>query len=65
MAYESLAVVMNNPNLIQLFSQSSLQVNKTVLSQIFDSLVQITNGEGLDLSGEGSLKHMSSPHYSQ
>lgn len=54
LAFEGLAIIMNNPNLIQLFSQCSLQVGKTLLAQIFECLSQVTAGDNLDLNGEGS-----------
>jgi hypothetical protein len=66
LAFEGLAIIMNNPNLIQLFSQCALQVGKTLLAQIFECLSQVTTGDNLDLNGEGSQKHiMTNPHYSQ
>lgn len=64
-AFEGLALILNNPHLIQVFSQSALTVGKTVLVQIFESLMSATQGDLLDLNGEGSQKHMNSPYYSQ
>jgi hypothetical protein len=64
-AFEGIALILNNPHLIQVFSQSALTVGKTVLVQIFESLMTATQGDLLDLSGEGSQKHMNSPYYSQ
>ena len=64
-AFEGIALMFNNPQLIQIFSVSALQVGKTVLVQIFESLLQASQSELLDLNAEGSLKHMNSPYYSQ
>ena len=49
-----------------MFAHSALQVGKTVLVQILESLAAATSGEALDLSGEGSQRHiLTNPHYSQ
>ena len=50
--FECLAIVMNNPALIKIFAQSALQVNKAVLVQVFESLIQAT--ENVDLSSDTS-----------
>jgi len=48
--FECLTIALSNPNLVRVFSQCALQVGKTVLVQVFESLINAT--DHLDLSGE-------------
>lgn len=40
LAFEGLAATLANPNIVQVFAQSAIQVGKTVLVQVFESLMQ-------------------------